>query len=383
MAQRMAGEQLTPEERKAIRKSVKGKDGTHYYNKRGKLKERGDKDPYNRKLENFDLAADSRKGKETLSMAELRGLKQTGDHTNQELIDYARSLDPSQLTDRTLAKIEKMEGREAAKGDPTPGTGPNADPATQQPASPPPAPTPTPTPAPTPTPTPEPSSTPGADNSTNDSYNDNSTTTTTTTEDSYNDNRNNQGVIGDGTQDNSDNSTTDNSDNSINDSYNTDKSDNSQVGSGNTVDNGGVVNTGEGDAVGGNNQTTYGDIDQSKDYNGNVSVGGNNTGNINSDFSTTTNSYGSTEGSSGSTANNNQYNRAMAGVNALMASVNNAATAGNAGSTMSLNLGDFDIPDNRARMGYLEDSVSARTQEFYDRGEMALNKVFGKYGGST
>ena len=144
---------------------------------------------------------------------------------------------------------------------------------------------------------------------------------------------------------------------------------------------GGAGVIGSGTAIGGNNDidiTGQGD----KTWSGNVKVGGDNYGNINSDSSVNTNTnqflnanYGDSRFAKGQGDNN--Y---MAPALAVMAAAQNQATAGNAGAGLSTVVGDYSfdkIPNLRARNQKRIDDVGATTQELYDRGELLAVKLYG------
>ena len=142
-------------------------------------------------------------------------------------------------------------------------------------------------------------------------------------------------------------------------------------------------NSGTGGSVGGGNTQTA-SFDRSF-TGGDVTVRGDNSGNINVDSSVNTNvneflnsGYSNSRFKKGEAGNN--Y---MAAANAVMQAAQNPATAASAGKGLSYDLGDFSlkgIPNNRERMEYLKDEVAATTQDFYDRGELAAMNVFGKRG---
>ena len=136
---RMAGDRMKPE---GGNKELRGRDGKYFYNKKGELKKRTEKNnPFDvDTLDNFDLSAagsGSSRGVERLGAGELRSFRDE-DKSRKKLIEYAAGLDESQVGDKAqqvLAKwTDKIKKREdpttGEPSDPDPGTPVNPDPVT-------------------------------------------------------------------------------------------------------------------------------------------------------------------------------------------------------------------------------------------------------------
>ena len=129
--ERMAGDRMKPEDGS---KELRGRDGKYFYNKKGELKKRTEKNnPFDvETLDDFDLSAagsGSSRGVERLGAGELRAFRDE-DRSRKELMEYAAGLDESQIGDKAQQVLAKWTDKIKRGEDPTTGEPGNPDPGT-------------------------------------------------------------------------------------------------------------------------------------------------------------------------------------------------------------------------------------------------------------
>ena len=118
--ERMAGDRMKPE---GGSKELRGRDGKYFYNKKGELKKRTEKNnPFDvETLDDFDLSAagsGSSRGVERLGAGELRAFRDE-DRSRKELMEYAAGLDESQIGDKAQQVLAKWTDKIKKGKDPT------------------------------------------------------------------------------------------------------------------------------------------------------------------------------------------------------------------------------------------------------------------------
>ena len=132
--ERMAGDRMKPE---GGLKDLRGRDGKYFYNKKGELKKRTEKNnPFDvDTLDDFDLkaaGAGSSRGIERLGAGELRALRDE-DRSRKELMEYAAGLDESQIGDKAQQVLAKWTDKIKKGKDPTTEEPSDPDPVTSDP----------------------------------------------------------------------------------------------------------------------------------------------------------------------------------------------------------------------------------------------------------
>ena len=132
--ERMAGDRMKPE---GGSKELRGRDGKYFYNKKGELKKRTEKNnPFDvETLDDFDLSAagsGSSRGVERLGAGELRAFRDE-DRSRKELMEYAAGLDESQLGDKAQQVLAKWTDKIKKGKDPTTNEPSDPDPVTSDP----------------------------------------------------------------------------------------------------------------------------------------------------------------------------------------------------------------------------------------------------------